>query len=105
MDASYPPKLLDNVYGRRVQGDGCPKASGVRKFFIGNIDGRDDRSEPLRDLHGEVAQAADAEDRQTLTWLDVGVPQGTIDRDSRTEKRRSVDAGEPVGDLDRKSVV
>src|ERR1039458_1255132 len=99
MDAARAPQFLDNIYGRRVQRDGCAKASGMREFFVGDIDGSDDCSQPVPDLHGQVAQAADAKDRQTLAWLDLRVPQGTIDRDSRTEKGRSVDAGKFVWDF------
>jgi hypothetical protein len=50
-------------------------------------------------LYGQVAQAADAEDREPLAWLDIGVLQRAIDRDSRAEKWRSVDRGKPIRNL------
>ena len=71
----------------------------MREFFLGDINGSDDRAQPPADLHGQVTEAADAENRQTLACLDFGVLQGTIDRDPRAEKRCRVDAGKPVRNL------
>jgi hypothetical protein len=99
MDTAGAPELLDNVYGRRVQGGGRAKSPGTGQFFVGDINGSNDRSESLADLHSQVTEAADTENRQTLSGSDVGMPQGTIDRNSRTEERRSVDTGKSVGDL------
>jgi hypothetical protein len=99
MDTAGAPELLDNVYGRRVQGGGRAKSPGTGQFFVGDINGSNDRSESLADLHSQVTEAADTENRQTLSGSDVGMLQGTIDRNSRTEERRSVDTGKSVGDL------
>src|SRR5882762_266974 len=71
----------------------------MREFFFGDINGSDDRAQPPADLHGQVAESADAENRQTLASLDFGVLQGTIDRDPRAEKRCRVDAGKSVRNL------
>src|SRR5271170_8480097 len=99
MDTARASQLLDNIYGRRVQRGRCAQASSMFEFFVGDINGSDDRSEPLPDLHRQVTQAADTEDRQTLACLDFGVLQSTVDRDSSTKERRSVDAGKSIGNF------
>jgi len=69
------------------------------EFFFGHINGTDGGSQSLTDLYRQVAQAADAEDREPLPWLDIGVLQRAIDRDSRAEKWRSFDRGKPIRNL------
>jgi hypothetical protein len=69
------------------------------EFFVGDVNGSDDRSQFPTDLHGQVTQAADTKHRQTLAWLDLGVPEGTIDRNSRAEERRSVDTRKFAGNF------
>src|ERR1700745_820728 len=73
------------------------------EFFIGDINGTDSRFQSLPDLLGQVAQAANAENRQPLAWADSSVFQGAIDCDARAEERRGVDAGKSVGNLQRMS--
>src|SRR6266481_1866213 len=99
MNATCAPQFLDNICTRRVQCNRCAEASCKREFFFGDINGSDDRAQPPPDLHGQVTEAADAENRQTLASLDFGVLQGTIDRDPRAEKRCRVDAGKSVRNL------
>ena len=64
------PQLLDYIYRRGVQGRRCSKASSTCEFFIGDINGSDDRSELYPHLHREVAEATDTKDGQTLPgWI------------------------------------
>ena len=93
MDSSPAPQFLDDIYGCRVQGVGCTQASRLLEFLLGHINDAEGRSQSLPDLYSKVAQAAHAEDRQPLPWLDFGVFQGAIDGDARAEKWRSIDGG------------
>src|ERR1700685_1590590 len=99
MSSASLPQLLDYIYRRRVQRCRCAKASSMCEFFVGNINGRDDRSQPHTHLHRQVTQATDAKDGQTLARLDFGVAESTINGYSRTEKRSSIDTGKPVRNL------
>src|ERR1700720_1388305 len=99
VDATRASQLLDNIHRARVQRCGCTQTSGVREFFVGDINGSHDRPQPLPNLHGQVTQSTDAKNRQPLAWLDFGLSQGSIDGDSGTEKRRGFDAGESFRNL------
>src|SRR5271154_6738247 len=71
------------------------------KLFVRNINGSDARSHSESDLHCQMAEPANAEDRQTLSWLDFGVFQRSIDRNTRTKKRRGRNAGKTIRNLQR----
>jgi hypothetical protein len=99
VDATSASQLLDNIHRARVQRCGCAQTSGLREFFVGDINGSHDRPQPLPNLHSQVTQSTDAKNRQPLAWLDFGLSQGSTDRDSGTEKRRGFDAGESFRNL------
>jgi hypothetical protein len=71
----------------------------MHELLVGDINGSHDRPKPSTDLHGKVTEPSDAKNRQMLTWLEFGLLQGSIDRNSGTEKRRGVDAGESFRNL------
>src|SRR5580704_745751 len=71
------------------------------KLLVGNINGGDVRAHSQSDLHCQMSQAANAEDRQTLPWLDLSVFERSIDGDTGAKKWRSLDTGKPVRNLQR----
>ena len=101
MHAAHAAQFLDDIYGGRVQSGGCAKTFRTREFFIGDINGGDGCAQPDADLHSDLAQAADTEDRQTLAWLDFGVLQGAIHRDTGAEQRRGIGRGKLLRNFQR----
>src|SRR5271155_3036203 len=101
MRAARATKFLGDICRGRVQSCGGAESFGVRELFIGDINRGDGGTQARADLHGELTEAADAKDRQTLARLDFGVLQGAIHRDAGAEKRRGVAGGKLRGNFQR----
>ncbi len=99
--AARAAQFFGNICGRRVQGCRGAEGFGVREFFIGDVNRGDGRAQARADLHGDLAQAADAEDRQTLAWLDFGVLESAIHGDACAEKRRGIARRKLLGNFQR----
>src|SRR5271154_1669287 len=73
----------------------------MRKFLVGDVDGRDNGSQFLRDLHRQMTETAYTKNRHLLPGLDFRVLQSAIHGDARTEQRRDGSGGKPLRNLER----
>ena len=100
MHSAGAAHFLHHVAGRGVERSGGAQRLGQRELLFGNIDRSHFRSRSAANLDGNVAESADAENRQSLPGANLGLLEGAMNRDSRTKQRRRLLGGKCVGNLD-----
>ena len=75
----------------------APKRAGFFFFAGRGGEGGDFRAEDARELDGDVAEAADADDADAGGRIDAVVAQRIVDGDAAAEQRRGLFAGQRIG--------
>ena len=80
---------------------GCAERLGQSELIVGNVNGRHFKAHVYGNLNRQMPKAADAEDRQPLPALRLGLHNGAIDGHAGTEKRRGLNRRHGVGNSRR----